>query len=68
MKPNTSQTVAGVFTYTNFYLINLTDQPNYNHVQKIWKNLFKKNCNQKRKIDGIYNEQLHYNCLQQLLT
>ena len=28
----------------------------------------KQNCNQKRKIDGMYNEQLHYNCLQQLLT
>ena len=50
MKPNTSQTVAGVFTYTNFYLINLTDQPNYNHVQKIWKNLKNKTVTRNEKL------------------
>ena len=28
----------------------------------------RKGCNHKRNINGIYNEQLHYNCLQQLST
>ena len=42
----------------------------YNHVQKMWEKLRKlrKSCNHKRNIKGIYNQQLDYNCLQQLPT
>ena len=37
----------------------------YNRVQNIWEKLSKsrKSCNQKLKINGIYNEKLRYNCL-----
>ena len=42
----------------------------YNNLQKIFKNLCKlrKSCNNKRSINRIYSEKLHYNCLQQLPT
>ena len=40
----------------------------YNRVQKILEELcnFRKSCNYKQNINGIYNEMLYYNCLQQL--
>ena len=45
---------------TNFVL------SSYNHLQKILKKLRKltKSCNQKRNINIIYNEKLHYNYFQ----
>ena len=38
----------------------------YNRVQKIWEKLCKlrKSCNHKRNNNKIYNEKLHWNCLQ----
>ena len=40
----------------------------YNHLQKMLEKLhkFRKSCNLKQNINRIYNETLHYNCLQQL--
>ena len=42
----------------------------YNRVQKILEKLHKlrKSCNQKRNINGMYSEKLHFDCLQQLPT
>ena len=42
----------------------------YNCVQKLLEKSCKlrKSCNYKQHINKIYNEKLHYNCLQQLLT
>ena len=42
----------------------------HNRVQKILENLRKlrKSCNHNQNINGIYNEKLHYNCIQQPLT
>ena len=41
-----------------------------NRVQKLWEKFRKlrKSCMHKRNINRAYNEKLHYNCLQQLLT
>ena len=41
-----------------------------NHLKKIMEKLrqLRKSCNHKRNISGIYNEKLHYHCLQQLPT
>ena len=42
----------------------------YNNLQKMLEKLHKlgKSCNLKRNINRMYNEKLHYNCLQQLPT
>ena len=42
----------------------------FNHLQKTVEKLckFRKRCNHKQNINGIYNEKLHDNCLQQLPT
>ena len=42
----------------------------YNHLQKALEILrkFKKSCKHKENINGIYNEKLHKNYLQQLPT
>ena len=41
-----------------------------NRVQKLWEKFRKlrKSCMHKRNINRTYNEKLHYNCLQKLLT
>ena len=38
----------------------------YNHLQRMLEKLRKlrKSCNHKQNINGIYNEKLHYHCLQ----
>ena len=42
----------------------------YNHLQKTLEKLrkFRKSCNHKQNINGIYNEKLQNDCLQQLPT
>ena len=43
---------------------------NYRYLQKLLEifRKLRKSCNHKRNINRIYNEKLHYNSLQQLLT